>query len=169
MHVNCLTTFDFVSIENVVSRPNQHHPHPVNCLLFTTIDYSLSFSSFSFLLPSPRRAKIAFTDLLTGLSSRCTHPIQQQGRLTPSFNSFINRTTCSSRVCCRFTTVHQQIHSFRASGVSFFHAFNATLLDSNALCISSGNTCTVPPGIILDAISSPLTLPHFAPTFNNVF
>lgn len=56
-----------------------------------------------------------------GLSVRCMQPIQQHGRRFPFVSSLMSRVMWSFRVSDFFTKVTQQIHSFRASGVSVSH------------------------------------------------
>lgn len=82
-----------------------------------------------------------------GLSSRCGHPGQQQGRRLPSFNSHTALSTCSFLVFSCLTVIVQQIHSLRASGVRDSHFSRATLLPVRAFSKSSGIVCATPPEI----------------------
>jgi hypothetical protein len=78
-------------------------------------------------------AKMPFTEGLRALSLRWTQPIQQHGRLMPSFNSERTRATWSARVSAFFTEMVQQIHSLRAKGVRSFHFANAAASESRNL------------------------------------
>lgn len=97
-------------------------------------------------------SKNHFWVLLIGLSLRCTQPIQQHGRRTPSSSSLITRSTCFFLVCSVLTFIVQQIHSLRASGVRSSHLSKASESIVNALYKSSGTLCTAPSDICCLAI-----------------
>ena len=83
------------------------------------------------------------------LFGRWTHPIQQQGRRIPSFNSEQTLFIWFSLVSSCFTDTVQQIHSFRASGVISSHFARAFGSEVSAFRRSTGRLCTVPDEILI--------------------
>jgi hypothetical protein len=77
------------------------------------------------------------------------HPIQQQGRRLPSVSSVIVRLTWFTLVAGVFTSVVQQIHSFRASGVMLSQAASAFGEAVSAFRKSVGSLCATPSETVL--------------------
>lgn len=75
---------------------------------------------------------------LAALGRRCGQPGQQHGRFFPALRSACSRLRCAARVSAFLTIVTQQIHSFRARGVSAFQASRTRALPSRAARISFG-------------------------------
>lgn len=72
---------------------------------------------------------------------RCGHPAQQHGRRMPDFSLEMALPMRMPRVSASLPDVTQQIHSFRASGVTSAHvaaAFDSALI---AFLKSGGRVC----------------------------
>ena len=83
------------------------------------------------------------------LSVRWMHPIQQQGRRLPSMSSCTVRSTWFFLVAGVFTSIVQQIHSLRASGVMLSQAASALGEAVSAFRKSVGSLCATPSEITL--------------------
>jgi hypothetical protein len=94
---------------------------------------------------------------LSAFGLRWGHPGQQHGRRFPVRSSSERRLRCSDRVSSFFTIVIQQIHSFRASGVSPFHNSRRSLCELRIARKSLGTRCTVPELIVSVVIHSSVT------------
>ena len=75
---------------------------------------------------------------------RCGQPGQQHGRRCPPMSRLGICRIWSARVSVFFTDVVQQIHSFRASGVSLFQSASTFGCATSTMRRSAGTRCTTP-------------------------
>ena len=137
--------------DNSIADIPKSKPYLVHLLILTQekrLGYNASISGLfgykSDYDPVPFLVSSSFPNHFLALGRRCGQPGQQHGRRLPCNKSSRKRTMCSARVSSFLTIVTQQIHSFRASGVSPFQSSNSFGTPKRTSFISLGTVWTTP-------------------------